>query len=82
MPKQLPTVHNPIKSFGRLHKVTNRDPRFGSSRCYNRILIKNEKGVFETLMMTHEELERIRARAAKNPEEQLAPTFIDRIRAL
>ena len=82
MAKQLPTTTNKVKGFGKLHQVVNLDPKFGSSQSYHRVLVKNEKGVFETLMLTHGDLQRIRNRASKNPEEHLSPTFFDRLRAL
>tara|TARA_Y100000310_G_scaffold148872_1_gene148153 strand:+ start:251 stop:508 length:258 start_codon:yes stop_codon:yes gene_type:complete len=85
MADQLPTTEIVPRAkliYGRLHKTINSDPKASAKQTYNRVLVKSEKGQFETLLLTDGELDRIRARSAKNPEEDLVPTWTDKLRAL
>ena len=66
--------------FGNLQRVPNVDARFGSAPEYVRVLVRNEQGNFETLLLTEHELIRIRKRAATSPEETIEPTFTDKLR--
>ena len=86
MSKQMPTTamtaRQAHQAYGKVHRCINNDPKFGSLTYYNRVLVKREDGSFETLLLTDNELVRARERVRKNPEDQLKPTFVDRLRAL
>jgi hypothetical protein len=84
MAAQLPTTAPSRGStdFGKLHKTDNNDYKDFAAWIYNRVLIKNEEGEFETLLFTDNELKVARARSEKNPEEMLTPSLVDKLRAL
>tara|TARA_Y100000310_G_scaffold339251_1_gene431378 strand:+ start:1693 stop:1953 length:261 start_codon:yes stop_codon:yes gene_type:complete len=86
MSKQMPTTamttSRTHQAYGKVHRCINNDPKFGSMNFYNRVLVKREDGQFETLLFTDNELGRARERVRKNPEDQLKPTLVDRLRAL
>ena len=65
--------------LGHLAKVQNLDRRFGAHRAYHGVLVVDEKGQFETLMLTDADLKRSRERAAKNPEDEIQPTWKDKL---
>jgi hypothetical protein len=67
--------------FGHMQKVPNVDAKFGSAAEYTRILVKNEEGEFETLLLTDNEIARIRERVYKSPEEGITPNIMDKMRA-
>ena len=67
--------------FGHLQTVANIDPKFGSASEYVRVLVKDERGRFETLLLTRTELVRIRDRAKSSPEEDIVPSWLDKLRA-
>lgn len=59
-------------SFGLLGKpfrVKNEKRKFGSNEEYWAIQIENENGEEEVLLITNWELDRMRSRAKKNPED-------------
>jgi hypothetical protein len=68
--------------YGKLHKTENIDPKFGSQLSYWRVLVQGPNEAFETLLLTESELERVRRRAQKSPEEELYPSWMDKLRAL
>jgi len=84
MANQLPTTAPTAgdKAYGKIHKTTNNDPKMGAVWVYNRVLVKDEDGELETLLLTDHELGVIRARVQKNPEEHLEPTWLDKLRSL
>jgi hypothetical protein len=57
------------RSFGRMERVENLDPKMGSAFVYWRILVMGEDGEAEWLLLTQGELAEIRDRVAKNPED-------------
>jgi len=63
-------------SFGRLIQVDNLDEKFGSADHYYQVMVKS--GVVETLLLTEHELDKIRDRVAKNPEDtEMVPSGWD-----
>ena len=64
--------------LGRLTKSRNLDKKTTASSSYYRVLIVKPKGKFETLLLTAKDLERIRERVKKNPEDEIYPTWLDR----
>jgi hypothetical protein len=69
-------------AFGRLKEVENVDPKSHlADKTYFRVLVKNDTE-FETLLLTDKELQRVRDRVKKNPEDtQMVPTWWDRASA-
>ncbi len=67
-------------SFGHLRSVSNMDRRSPlANTCYQRVMVVGPNGI-ETLLITPGELERIRERVAKNPEDtQMIPSWWDRL---
>ena len=65
-------------SFGRLREVENVDPKSHlADKTYFRVLVNNGTEL-ETLLLTDKELERIRARVQKNPEDtKMVPSWWD-----
>ena len=64
-------------AFGKLRKQENLDPKNNSNSLYYSVMVKGE-GI-ETLVMTEKEMERIRKRAAKNPEDtKMIPSWWDK----
>jgi hypothetical protein len=56
----------------------NLDPKGGSASHYFTVMVKGESGI-ETLVITEGEMERIRRRAAKNPEDTtMVPSLWDK----
>ena len=64
--------------LGRLSKSRNLDKKTTASSSYYRVLVVKPKGEFETLLLTANDLERIRERVKKNPEDEIYPTWLDR----
>ena len=58
--------------FGTITIVDNKNQHKTASESYNAICIYNELGVYETLLLTENDLERIRKRAEKNPEDAIS----------
>ena len=68
--------------FGALHRTQNLDQKSGANEAYWRLLIKDEKGAYETLLITDHELKRCRDRAKKNPEDLVVVTWWGKVKAL
>ena len=67
--------------YGKLQKVENLDPKNGSNKTYWRVMVEGPLGL-ETLGVTEKELDRIRARAERNPEDtKMVPTWWDKASA-
>jgi len=67
-------------AYGKLTRVENLDPKNQSSSTYYRVMVKGEG--LETLLITENEMERIRQRACRNPEDtQMIPTWWDKMSA-
>jgi hypothetical protein len=65
--------------LARLYCIPNISAKFGSSETYYRVLVRNDKGQLEYLLMTNDELIRIRHRVTMNPEDCPRPTLWDTI---
>ena len=63
--------------LGRLRIVKNQERSGRSSNHYHHVLVSGESGL-ETLIMTDRELESLRERASKNPEDISKPGLLDR----
>lgn len=65
--------------LGRMWCIRNLDQKNGASSTYTQILVVDVTGKFETLLLTDSELEKIRHRVKKNPEDEIYPTWFDRM---
>jgi len=65
--------------LGQLHSEENVSGTGVQAATYNRLLILNEEGEFETLLITDHELVRLRKRSDKNSEDVVIPGFIDQL---
>ena len=55
---------------GQFVRIKNKDKRMGAASYYNQFTIKSQDGNrYETFLATDKELERMKARAVKNPED-------------
>lgn len=61
--------------FGRIKIIYNKEASASSKPVYNAICVQNELGEYETLLLTESDLERLRDRARKNPEDCIALTW-------
>jgi hypothetical protein len=57
--------------FGRIEIINNEEQKSSAKPTYNAICVYSEFGTYETLMLTENELVRVRARAEKNPEDRI-----------
>jgi len=64
-----------MPGLGKLHKVENMDKKSGASKTYWRVLLTSDVNGAETLLLTEKELERCRHRVAMNPEDEVQPSF-------
>lgn len=64
--------------LGKLHTHKNKDAGGHMAASYNRILVVNEQGEFETLLITDHELERLRKRVSKNDADTIEPSWSDK----
>ena len=55
--------------FGRIHRVQNKDARFGSNGSYNYVRLKMGDGSSTDLLLTDNQIENATTRAEKNPED-------------
>lgn len=77
--KKPPTVRNEasvkagakvVRELGRIIRIPNKDRKWGGSpRAWHSILAKGANGKVETLLLTIDELNEIRGRAERNPED-------------
>lgn len=65
--------------LGKLHTHENKDAGGHMAATYNRILIVNEQGEFETLLITNHELARLRKRVSKNEADVIEPSWSDKL---
>lgn len=63
--------------IGRLELTANADRKGGASSTYHRVLVENETGQVENLLLTQTELKRARERAGKNEEDTREVTLIE-----
>lgn len=67
-----------MMAFGKLKRTENLDPKNNSNAVYYTVMVKAEG--LETLVMTEKELERLRKRALKNPEDTtMVPSWWDKL---
>ena len=64
---------------GKISVTKNLDQKVTASSAYYRVLVLNEKNQPETLLMTEAELMRVRDRVKKNPEDEDALSFLDKV---
>lgn len=65
-------------AFGKLKKQENLDPKQGSNTVYYSVMVMSHE--IETLLLTEKEIDRIRKRAARNPEDtKMIPSWWDKI---
>mgnify|MGYP004145268763 CR=1 FL=1 len=65
-------------AFGQLQKRENLDPKNGSNSVYYTVMV--EGSGLETLVITEKELDRIRKRALRNPEDTImVPSWWDKL---
>ena len=69
-------------ALGKLYISENTAATPSAAKIYNKILVINEFGSFETLMITETELKTIRRRERKNTEDEIKPTLLDKIKRL
>ena len=65
--------------LGQLHDYKNKDATSVHAITYNRILLLNASGEFETLLITDHELARLRTRVSKNEEDIAQPSWLDKL---
>ena len=65
--------------YGTIEIINNEEQKHAATPTYNAICVYNEFGKYETLMLTENELSRVRGRAEKNPEDQIQLSAIARI---
>ena len=65
--------------IGKISVTRNLDQKITASSAYYRVLVLNEKNKPETLLLTEGELSRVRDRVKKNPEDEVTPSFLDRV---
>jgi hypothetical protein len=66
-------------AFGKLTRVPNADQKFGSSDHYYQVMVKSDEQL-ETLLLTEHEMDKIRERVTKNPEDTvMIPTWWDKL---
>ena len=64
-------------ALGHLTQVDNLDQKFGAADQYYRVLVQSD--TLETLLITEHELDQIRERVAKNPEDtEMVPSGWDK----
>jgi hypothetical protein len=61
--------------LGHLEIIENLDKKFSSAATYNRILVVNERGEYETLLLTEADLSLFRSRSRRNPEDLKLPDW-------
>tara|TARA_B100001094_G_C17941975_1_gene676031 strand:- start:232 stop:465 length:234 start_codon:yes stop_codon:yes gene_type:complete len=62
--------------FGEIRSVSNKNAAPSASIVYHAICVINEHGEQETLLLTARDLERVRSRAKKNPEDLITLTWL------
>ena len=64
--------------FGQIKLIYNKDAETNAKPVYNAICVMDERGQYETLLMTEYELQRVRSRAVKNPEDTISLAWFAR----
>ena len=65
--------------IGVMNVETNYLPYKTASKLYHQVLVINDVGEFETLLITDKELARMRERLSKNDEDKIIPGWFDRL---
>lgn len=55
--------------FGKIQSVANKEAVPAASATYHALCVLNSSGEYETLLLTKSDLQRMRDRAKKNPED-------------
>ena len=64
-------------AFGKLKRQENLDPKINSSTVYYSVMVMSHE--IETLLITEKEIDRIRKRVARNPEDtKMIPSWWDK----
>lgn len=67
-----------MMAYGKLEKKENLDAKSGANKVYFTVMVKGE--ALETLVITEKEMERIRQRALRNPEDTvMVPSWWDKL---
>lgn len=64
--------------FGRVRISFNKQAKPAASDIYNAVCVYNERGEYETLLLTESDLTKVRARASKNPEDVVQLSWVAR----
>ena len=62
--------------FGEIQSVSNKNAAPAARVVYYAVCVINESGERETLLLTARDLERVRSRAKKNPEDLITLTWL------
>ena len=63
---------------GRLELIKNLDAKRSSDDLYYRVLVHTEGG-WKNLLLTKEQVDVALDRASKNPEDEIQPSWLDKI---
>ena len=63
---------------GRLELITNLDAKVNSNDLYYRVLVHTVAG-WKNLLLTHHQVDVAMERAEKNPEDEIQPSWLDKI---
>ena len=63
---------------GSLQSIKNLDPKPGANPIYFRVLVHTEAG-WKNLLLTKEQVDVALDRAEKNPEDEIQPSWLDKI---
>jgi hypothetical protein len=64
--------------FGEIKIIYNKDAAASAKPVYNAICVRNELGEYETLLLTENDLQKVRSRATKNPEDIISLAWFAR----
>tara|TARA_R110000851_G_scaffold223113_1_gene376012 strand:- start:324 stop:563 length:240 start_codon:yes stop_codon:yes gene_type:complete len=66
--------------IGKLNYIYNQDKHQAASKGYHHVLVFDSvERRYENLIITDSEMKKIRERASKNPEDLVAPSWLDRL---
>jgi len=68
----------PLMKRGRLTRVKNLDKKVGANAFYWQVLVCVD-GELQTLLLTDEQLQVAKERTTNNPEDEVKPTWLDKI---
>ena len=63
---------------GRLELIKNLDAKRSSNELYYRVLVHTEGG-WKNLLLTHNQVDVAMERAEKNPEDEIQPSWLDKL---